>query len=734
LDVAIIALDAVLPGSPDGEHWLRASDAALGPLPDDRWPDRPLTDSHPGTPDRTVGRVGGWVGPDGLIPWTERVIQRVLDAGRVRPARTHLLLANLSLPSTAAVRALTLPSRPALLVGPGEPAHSTAPAEHAAKHFGLGRAVALDAACASGLYAVRLAIDALAAGRCDAAIAAGIQACDPSYLLIGFSQLLALSPTGVPRPLDARADGLVVGEGAAAVLLKRLSDAVRDGDRIHAVIRAGGLGNDGRKGNLLAPDPSGQLRAMSAAWARAGLDPQTLGYVECHATGTVVGDGAELKALGALLADRKKRPVAVGSAKGLIGHTITTAGLAGLLRAVGAVRDGRLPAGPELPAAALEGGPLRPSVAGERWTGNRRAGVSAFGFGGTNAHLIVDAPPPSIARPPKTPASTGRFGIRKGLRRLLDGPEPTPPAPTQIPGAPMPQALTKTPRLAVVAVAAQIGTRRNQELFDALAAGRAIRDGAGRAPILAVELDPRRWRIPPLELADVLPQQLLALEIGADALEAAGAPPHSTGVVMGMALDPAVCEQVARWALNDPDRAPPLDDRRGARSAPELRREPALGAARPARSVVHGLGGGGFRAGRARAGGPAAGPRRGGRGPGGRGRSGRTRSGRGGAGGPGARRDPGRAGARRAGRGRRGRSPRRTRRGRAERGCWRSWRPWWPGGTDRWRRQVRPVRCRSTCRPGAPPVTALDLRPRPPGGAQPTLDALRVPSGPVRRP
>lgn len=582
MDFAIIAVDCILPGSPDAEHWMRATQSAIRPVPAERWPTRSLENPTAGTPDRTVTRYGAWLDEsDGLIPWTERVLQNVLDASRIDPRKTPLFLANLSLPSTAAVRDLDLSGLdhiPALLRGEGQPRHSSAPVEHAARFFGFPSAVALDAACASGLYAVRLACDALASGRCDTAIAAGVQAADPSYLLIGFSQLLALSPTGTPHPLDKRANGLVVGEGAAAVVLKRLPDALNAGDTIHAVLRGGGLGNDGRKGNMLSPDTRGQLRTLRAAWKSADLDPRELGYIECHATGTALGDSTELRSLRALLEEAGPigSPVAVGSAKGLIGHAITVAGLAGLIRAVGAVRDGRIPKGPEQPLEALAQSTHLRSSPGESWPKHieRRAAVSAFGFGGTNAHLILEAPParPAAARPtrppPRAPEPQGRFGIRAGLRRILQRDRPTaahpapPPEPIQL-AAPIPPAqLVQTPRVAVVGVAAQLGSYRNHALFEAMAAGRTLGDGQGRLPLPELHIDPRRWKIPPLELADLQPQQLLAMEIGADALQLAGHDSRDTACIFGMALDPNICAQVVRWAADDIDRAPPLTTQR----------------------------------------------------------------------------------------------------------------------------------------------------------------------------
>lgn len=574
MDFAIVGMDCLLPGSPDASCWIKATEPAIREVSPDRWPDVDLLADALGTPDRTVSLRGAWVDePGGATAWSQRVIGNVLDEAKVKPESTHLFLANLSLPSTEAVRALLEQPGDGFLDGRAETHASSAPATSAADFFRLGQVTCLDAACASGLYAVRLAMDALRSGDCDAAIAAGVQACDPSYLLVGFSQLLALSAEGTPKPLDAGANGLVVGEGAAAVLLKRLPDALAAGDRIHGVLRDGGLGNDGRKGNMLAPDTRGQLRAMRAAWEAADLDPRTLGYVECHATGTTLGDATEVRSLRALLeeAGPVEHPVAIGSAKAMIGHTITVAGLAGLIRATGAVRDGFVPQGPTTPIDVLrESTHLRAAPAREPWPEGvpRRAAVSAFGFGGTNAHLIVDGPPPAapkkkVASPP-APEPQGRFGIRAGLRRLLDRDRQPdlPPEPVQLAAAPAPAELVETPRLAITGLAGRIGSLEQGALFDALHNGQSLVDARGRAAVRSVDIDPRRWRIPPLELCDLLPQQLLAMEIGGDALLTAGVERRSVAVVMGLELDSMASTQVLRWTRPGTVDVPALDAQR----------------------------------------------------------------------------------------------------------------------------------------------------------------------------
>jgi 3-oxoacyl-(acyl-carrier-protein) synthase/3-hydroxymyristoyl/3-hydroxydecanoyl-(acyl carrier protein) dehydratase len=513
----------------------------------------PRIDATPGAQDASSTDVGGFVTdwvfqPNGLdlCGWpvealdplfglTLHVVRGAVSQTGIDPGRTGLWLANLGLPTTGAVRATATPWLAHGLdlpwLGGGQPLdrwQSALPAQLAAQVFGFADAVALDAACASGLYAVQLGADRLATGEVDVAVIAAVNRSDSSYLFNGFSQLRALSTSGQARPLDRRADGLIVGEGAAAIVLKRVADAVRDGDRIHAILRGTGLGNDGRKGNMLAPSGDGQLRAMRAAWRRAGLSPATLGAVECHATGTPVGDGIELTSLHRLLdaAGGTSTPVALGAAKGLIGHTVTAAGLAGLIRAVGGVRDGFLPATPgvEQPNPVLLESPhLRVLDQHQPWPSDvpRRAAVSAFGFGGTNAHLIVDA---------------------------WDG------------GSPEPLVLNPTTeRLAIVAVGVHIGPHRGPAAVAAIEAGltpmpappSAHRGGAlpDGTYVNEVCVDPRRYRIPPIELADLLPRQLLMLDVAADALQQLPAlDPTTTASIVGMGVDHHIGEAVMRWA------------------------------------------------------------------------------------------------------------------------------------------------------------------------------------------
>ncbi len=272
------------------------------------------------------------------------------------------------------------------------------PAALLAESLGLrGHCFTLDAACASSLYAIKLARDKLLTGEADAMIAGGVSRPDCLYTQMGFSQLRALSPTGKCSPFDRTANGLVVGEGGAMFVLKRLRDAHKHGDKIYGVLAGIGLSNDTR-GNVLAPDSEGQVRAMRSAYAKAAWRPSDVDYIECHATGTTLGDGIELQSLNTLWADEPFRQCPLGSVKANVGHTLTAAGAAGLLKVLLALQHDTLPPAtnfqtPQSNLSENTSWTLLPE--GRTWDRRRvnhprRAAVSAFGFGGINAHLIVE--------------------------------------------------------------------------------------------------------------------------------------------------------------------------------------------------------------------------------------------------------------------------------------------------------------------------------------------------------
>ncbi|MGW0767477.1 beta-ketoacyl synthase N-terminal-like domain-containing protein [Streptomyces sp. NPDC002676] len=282
-----------------------------------------------------------------------------------------------------------------------------------------GPAYTVDAACASSLVAVDQAVTELSTGRCDLMLAGGVHHCHDITLWSVFSQLRALSPTQRIRPFHREADGLLIGEGTGVVVLKRLADAQRDGDRVYAVIRGTGVASDGRTAGLVTPDPGGQARAVRQAWRAAGLDPaapHSIGLLEAHGTATPTGDAAELATLAEVFGpahgygDDDRRPV-LGSVKSMIGHTMPAAGVAGLVKAALALHHRTLL--PTLhcddPHPALDATRFRTLDRARPWEPHpeqpvRRAAVNAFGFGGINAHVLLEESPAARATRPAASA------------------------------------------------------------------------------------------------------------------------------------------------------------------------------------------------------------------------------------------------------------------------------------------------------------------------------------------
>ncbi|MEU9116761.1 SDR family NAD(P)-dependent oxidoreductase [Streptomyces sp. NPDC048483] len=266
----------------------------------------------------------------------------------------------------------------------------------------------IDAACASSLAALDLACRQLRDGDSDMALCGGADVHNGINDYLMFASVRALSPTGRCRPFDAAADGIALGEGVGCLVLKRLEDAERDGDRVYAVVKAVGTSSDGRSLGLTAPRPEGQRRALERAYRRAGVSPAEVGLLEAHGTGTVVGDATELAVLTDLFTAAGAAPggCTLGSVKSQIGHTKCAAGLAGLIKAARAVHAGVRPPTLHLTRPESDCGPFRFEAVGAArpWpvaAGRRIAGVSAFGFGGTNYHAVLagyaDAPEPAHA-------------------------------------------------------------------------------------------------------------------------------------------------------------------------------------------------------------------------------------------------------------------------------------------------------------------------------------------------
>ncbi|MCB1770424.1 MAG: polyketide synthase, partial [Candidatus Competibacteraceae bacterium] len=263
-----------------------------------------------------------------------------------------------------------------------------------------GPSVVVQSASSSSLVAVHLACESLLAGECDVALAGGACINFPQAGYV-YDEALMLSPDGHCRAFDADASGTVTGNGAGLVALKCLNDALADGDPILAIIRGSAIGNDGaQKVDFFAPSVDGQARVIREAQAMASIDPATISYLEAHGTGTALGDPIEIEALRQAFAgcDLATTRCAIGSVKTNIGHLHTAAGIAGLIKTVLMLQHGRLV--PSLhyrqpnPRIAFPETPFRVNTESQAWDlptqHPRRAGVSAFGFGGTNAHVVLE--------------------------------------------------------------------------------------------------------------------------------------------------------------------------------------------------------------------------------------------------------------------------------------------------------------------------------------------------------
>lgn len=443
--VAIIAVSCRFPGSPDPEaYWDLLSGAvdAIREIPDDRFEIDDYYDPDQDTPGKIYTRSGGYLeGIDGFDPEFFGISPR--EAVWMDPQQRLMLeIAWEGLERAGYSPASLRGSRSGVFVGvaANEYSHllSNDSMENIEAHFitgnalnaiagrvafaiGLeGPAVAVDTACSSSLVAVHQACQALHSGDCDLALAGGVNVLLSPASIVAASRARMLSPDGRCKTFDAGADGYVRSEGCGILVLKRLSDAQRDGDRICAVIRSTAVNQDGASSGLTVPNGNAQQRLIAAALTRAGIAGPDVDYLEAHGTGTSLGDPIEVQAAAAVYGAGRdpSRPLLMGSAKTNIGHLESAAGVAGLIKVVLSLQHEMLPQNLhfEKPSTHIpwDSLPVRVVDKAMQWQANgrpRRAGISSFGFTGTNAHVLIEEAPPLTAAPPEGAGDAVPVGV-----------------------------------------------------------------------------------------------------------------------------------------------------------------------------------------------------------------------------------------------------------------------------------------------------------------------------------
>lgn len=423
--IAIIGMACRFPGGAVdlGAFWsnLISGVDAIVPVPDHRWSQRQFYDAQRGRPGRTRSCWGGLV--DGLDQFDPQVFGiSPREAARMDPQQRMLLeVAWEAIEDGGQPLERLAGSRTAVFVGISSwdyayqgMSHEDRAASDAYSNTGASLSIAsnrisycfdlrgpsasVDTACSSALVALHLACRSIWSDGCPLALAGGVNALLTPDSFVAFSQLGMLSPDGRCKAFDARANGFVRGEGAGMILLKPLAQAVADGDRVYAVIRATAVNQDGRTPGLTVPSEEAQQALVRQACRVAGVSPGSIQYVEAHGTGTPVGDPIEARALGQALAEGRtpRRPCVIGSVKTHIGHLEAGAGIASVIKVALAMHHRVIPANLHFerpnPAIDFEQLGLRVPVSNEPWPeedGVRLAGINGFGYGGTNAHVVL---------------------------------------------------------------------------------------------------------------------------------------------------------------------------------------------------------------------------------------------------------------------------------------------------------------------------------------------------------
>lgn len=423
--VAIVGIGCTFPGGVDSpyDYWkfLRDGGVAVADIPSERWDEDRYFNARRGAPGAMYVKRGGVLTRDIRAFDAKRFGISPQEAASMDPQQRLLLETTCAALDDAAIDASSLRESltgvfAGIIVGEYAQAQSLAGAgprdidgyrvlgnvgSVASGRISYllgcqGPSVSIDAACASSLVSVHLASRSLRSRECDLAIAGGVSLMISPGAMIGLCSMGALSSDGRCHTFDERADGYGRGEGSGVVILKRLSDAIRDRDSIWAVVRGSALNHDGPSSGMTVPNAGAQRKVIERALADAQLSPDKVGYIEAHGTGTALGDPIEVQALADVFAAGRDTPLYLGSAKANIGHLEAAAGIAGLIKAALCIRHGHIPPHPDLkrinPRLELERFRAEIPTTYSAWPRERGAlvvGVSSFGFSGTNAHVLV---------------------------------------------------------------------------------------------------------------------------------------------------------------------------------------------------------------------------------------------------------------------------------------------------------------------------------------------------------
>jgi len=423
--VAVIGMACRLPGAADlDEFWslLRQERCSISAIGSDRWAVERFYHPRRGEPGRSYTFSAGLIdAPHGFDAGAFRIAPR--EAEQMDPQQRLLLELVWEALEDAGLPPSTLAGQPVgVFVGSSSVDAYTriiGDASGIDTHFMTGNtasiianrisyiydfhgpSLTIDTACSSSLVALDAAVRSLARGEIDTAVVAGVNILGAPQAFYGFARAGMLSPTGLCRPFAAAADGYVRAEGGAVLVLSRLDAALGRGRTPRVIVGATGVNSDGRTVGLSLPSTEAQRRLLERVYGEAGIDPNSLAFVEAHGTGTRVGDPAEAEAIGRALGQKRDAPLPVGSVKSNIGHLEPASGLAGVIKAILAIEHRLLPAtlhldaiNPDIPFEALNLVPAQRPIALEPAYGPLQAGVSSFGFGGTNAHAVLRAPRP----------------------------------------------------------------------------------------------------------------------------------------------------------------------------------------------------------------------------------------------------------------------------------------------------------------------------------------------------